>query len=160
VTLGVPQLSLADALPKAASMVAEDGLHPRTPLGGVPVAVIVGAILSLDHCTVRDVVAVLPQASVAVNVLVCDLTQSPVIPPVFEVTVGLPQASVAVAEPRDASICAEDGLHKVSGPAPVAIRVGAVTSAVHVAVRDAVAVLPQKSVAVNVLVCDRKHPLL
>jgi hypothetical protein len=43
---------------------------------------------------------------------------------------------------------------------PVAVIVGAVRSAVHVAVLDVVDVLPQKSVAVNVLVCERKHPLL
>ena len=35
---------------------------------------------------------------------------------------------------------------------PVAVSVGAVTSAVHVAVRDVVEVLPQASVAVHVLV--------
>ena len=36
--------------------------------------------------------------------------------------------------------------------APVAVIIGAVTSAVHVTVRDAVEVLPQASIAVNVLV--------
>ena len=35
-----------------------------------PVAVIVGAVTSAVHVTVRDVVEVLPQASLAVNVLV------------------------------------------------------------------------------------------
>ena len=35
---------------------------------------------------------------------------------------------------------------------PVAVIVGAVTSAVHVAVREVVEVLPQASLAVNVLV--------
>jgi hypothetical protein len=45
-----------------------------------------------------------------------------------------------------------DGLHpSVSKPPPV-VRTGAVTSAVHVAVREVVAVLPQPSLAVNVLV--------
>ena len=51
------------------------------------------------------IVAVLPQASVAIKVLVCDLEQPVLfINPSLEVTVGVPQASVAVAEPRDASI--------------------------------------------------------
>ena len=63
--------SVADAAPRAASIAAEDGLHPSCPFEGVPVAVIVGAVTSTVHVTVRDVVAVLPHASVAVNVLVC-----------------------------------------------------------------------------------------
>jgi len=37
---------------------------------------------------------------------------------------------------------------------------GAVTSSIHVTVRDVVDVLVQKSVAVNVLVCERLHPVL
>ena len=145
-------MSVADAEPRAASIAAEDGLHPSCPFAGVPVEVIVGAILSFAHCTRRDVVAVLTQASVAVNVLVCDFTQSPVIPLVLEVTVAVPQASVAVAEPSAASICAVDGLHRFGDPVPVAMIVGAVLSSVHVAVRDVVDVLLQASVAVNVLV--------
>ena len=40
------------------------------------------------------------------------------------------------------------------------MNVGGVTSCVHVTVLDAVDVLPQKSLAVNVLVCERPHPLL
>jgi len=161
VTAGVPQLSVADAEPRAALMAEEDGLQPSCPFAGVPVAVIVGAILSLENCMVRDVVAVLPQASVAVNVLVCDLTQSPVMPLVDTfVTVAPPHASVAVADPRAASMAAEVGLHNVGFSLPVTMMVGGVTSNVHVTVRDAVAVLPQASVAVNVLVCEREHPLL
>jgi len=76
---------------------------------------------------------------------------------------AVPHASVAVAEPRAACICAEDGLQPSITPlagVPVAVITGGVTSNVHVAVRDVVAVLPQASVAVNVLVCERKHPLL
>ena len=38
--------------------------------------------------------------------------------------------------------------------------VGPLLSAVHVTVRDAVAVLPQPPVAVNVLVLERLHPLV
>jgi len=125
--------------------------------------VIVGAVISNVHVAVRDVVAVLPQASVAVNVLVCD-RKHPLLwtLAVLEVTVGVPHASVAPAEPSAASIAAEVGLQPSCPLAgvPVATIVGAVTSSVHVAVRDVVAVFPQTSVAVNVLTCVRKHPLL
>jgi membrane-bound lytic murein transglycosylase len=78
---------------------------------------------------------------------------------VLTVTVGIPQASVAVALPNAASIAADVGLHPSGASLPVAVIVGAVTSAVHVAVRDVVAVLLQASVAVKVLVCEREHPL-
>jgi len=129
----------------------------------LPAAVIVGAVKSSVHVAVRDVVAVLPQASVAVNVLVCE-REHPLLctPPVLEVTVGVPQASVALAAPRAASIAAELGLQPKTPfvGVPVAVITGAVISNVHVAVRDVVAVLPQASVAVNVLVCERKQPLL
>jgi len=70
VAVGIPHASVAVALPNAASMAAEVGLHPNAPLAGVPVAVSVGAVISTVHVTILDVVAVLPQASVAVNVLV------------------------------------------------------------------------------------------
>ena len=72
--------------------------------------------------------------------------------PSVEVTVGVPQASVAVAVPSEPFIVAVDGLHPSASAPPVAVSVGAVTSEVHVAVLDAVAVLPQPSVAVHVLV--------
>jgi len=83
-------------------------------------------------------------------------------PPVTNVTVGVPHASVADALPSPASISAEVGLHPrdpLTG-VPVAAIVGGVTSTVHVTVLDAVDVLPHTSVEVNVLVCDRKHPLV
>ena len=64
----------------------------------------------------------------------------------------MPHASVAVAEPSAPLISPAVGLHPSVNEAPVAVIVGAVTSAVHVAVRDAVEVLPQASLAVNVLV--------
>ena len=70
-----------------------------------------GDVLSLVHVTVLDTVAVLPQASLAVNVLVCDLAQPLlVIAPSLEVIVGVLQASVAVAVPHAAFISACDGL--------------------------------------------------
>ena len=136
-------------------------MQPRLPLAGVPVAEIVGAVASAVHVAVRDVVAVLPQASVAVNVLVCERAQPSLdMLPSVEVTVGDPQASVAVAVPRAALITAVDGLQPALKLLPVAVMLGAVKSSVHVAVRDAVEILPQASVAVNVLVCEREHPLL
>ena len=72
--------------------------------------------------------------------------------------VGVPQASVADAVPNAPAIAAADGLH-AKLPAVVTVIVGGVRSLVHVTVDDAVAVLPQASVAVNVLVCERRHPL-
>jgi len=77
-----------------------------------------------------------------------------------DATVGVPQASVAVALPSAPFIVAVDGLQPRANVLPFAVIVGPVTSAVHVAVREVVTVLLQASVAVNVLVCDRKHPLL
>ena len=72
--------------------------------------------------------------------------------PSLEVTVGVPHASVAVAVPSEALMSPADGLHpSVNDPPPV-VNTGGVTSAIHVTVRDAVAVLPQASLAVNVLV--------
>jgi len=70
VTVGVPHASVAVAEPRAVFISAEDGLQPRIPLAGVPVAVIVGGVTSLVHVAVLEAVAVLPQPSVAVHVLV------------------------------------------------------------------------------------------
>src|SRR6266496_1777637 len=152
VSVNVPQASVAVALPRAASIAADVGLHPRVNV--VPVAVITGGVAAADQVIVLDVVAVLPQASVAVNVLVCDWAQVPLTGPSLDVTVGVPQASVAVADPSAASIAADDGLHPGVNVVPVAVITGGVLSPVHVTVLEAVAVLPQASVAVHVLVCD------
>jgi len=66
-----PQLSVAVAVPRAALIVAEDGLHEVIePLAGVPVAVITGAVTSNVQVAVRDVLEEFPQASVATHVLV------------------------------------------------------------------------------------------
>ena len=159
VSAGDPQASVAVAVPSAPLIIAADGLHPSA--SAVPVAVIVGAVTSTVHVAVLDVVAVLPQASVAVNVLVCDLLHPLVtIAPSVDVTVGVLQPSVAVAVPSAPLIVAVDGLHPSANAFPVAVIVGAVTSSVHVAVREVVAALPQPSVAVNVLVWLRVHPAL
>ena len=159
VTVGIPHASVAPALPRAPSIVADEGLHPK--LEPVPVAVRVGAVTSKVHVAVRDVVDVLPQASVAVKVLVCEREQPlPCTLPSEEVTVGVPHASVAVAPPNAASIADDVGLQArlPFAGVPVAVMVGGVTSTVQVAVLDVVAVAPQSSVAVNVLVCDLKQP--
>ena len=147
----VPQASDAVADPSAALIAPDDGLHPAIV---VPVAVIVGGVLSLVHVTVLDAVAVLPQPSVAVHVLVCDFAQLPVTGPSTGVNVNTPQASVAVALPSAASIAPNDGLHPSVVAVPVAVITGGVVADDQVAVLDVVAVLPHASVAVNVLVCD------
>ena len=72
--------------------------------------------------------------------------------PSLEVIVVLPQASVAVAVPSALLISAVDGLHPSVVVVPPVTITGAVLSAVHVIVREAVAVLPQASLAVHVLV--------
>ena len=62
--------------------------------------------------TVLDAVAVLPQPSVAVNVLVCDFVQVPAAAPSLDVIVGdAVQLSVAVAPPNAAVIAEAAGLH-------------------------------------------------
>ena len=63
-----PHASLAVALPSAASIAVEDGLHPS--VNDVPVVVIAGGVGFDDQIAVLDVVAVLPHISVAVQVLV------------------------------------------------------------------------------------------
>ena len=147
----MPQASVAVADPSAALIAAAVGLHPAI---AAPVAVMVGGVLSLVHVTVLDAVAVLPQPSVAVHVLVCDLAQAPVTGPSTGDNVITPQASVAVALPSAASITADDGLHASVVAVPVAVITGVDAEAAQVTVLDVVAVLPQASVAVNVLVCD------
>ena len=63
-----PHASVATAEPRAALISAAVGLQPKVV--AVPVAVIDGGTRSLVHVTVLEVVAVLPQASTAVNVLI------------------------------------------------------------------------------------------
>jgi len=134
-----------------------DGLHPSGVL--LPFTVIVGPVTSSVHAAVRDEVTVLPQASDAVNVLVCERKHPLLLTePVVVATVGVPQASVAVALPSAASIAAAVGLHPSGASLPEAVSVGAVRSSIQVAVRDVVDVLPHMSVAVHVLVCEREHP--
>ena len=115
--------------------------------------IIVGGLGALIHVTVLEVVAVLPQASTAVNVLVCDAEQEDVdTVPSVTVIVGVPQASEALAEPSPALISEAAGLHPRDVAVPFAVIVGGVRSFVQVTVLAAVAELPQPSEAVNVLV--------
>ena len=62
----------------------------------------VGGVLSSVHVTVLDVVDELLQASLAVNVLVCERSQPVVtIEASLEVIVVAPQPSVAAADPSE-----------------------------------------------------------
>src|ERR1043166_2616100 len=104
-----PQLSVATAVPRAASICAAVGLQPRLPpLAIDPVVVITGAVKSEVQLMVREAVAELLHASVAVHVLVWVrvqplLVMDPVTP-LLGLGVTAPQLSVATAVPRAASI--------------------------------------------------------
>ena len=103
-------------------------------------------------------VAVLPQPSVAINVLVCDAEQEEVITaPSVNVMVGAEQPSLAVAVPSAASISVAVGLHPSVVTVLVAVTEGPFRSRIHVTVDEAVAELPQPSVAENVLVCEAEQ---
>ena len=109
VIVGVPHPSVAVAVANAVLIVAVEGLHPNVTPAYDPVNT--GPLTSITHVTLRDMVEVLPHASVAVNVLTCVRLQPVVlIPPSTEVIVGVEQISVAVAEPNAASIVPDDGL--------------------------------------------------
>jgi hypothetical protein len=122
VTVGVPHASVAVAVPNARSISEAVGLQPSVKL--FPEVEMVGAVTSAVHVAVRDAVEVLPQASIAVNVLVCDLLHDPVAAAVLAVTVGVPHASVAVAVPKARSIAEAEGLHPRVKLLPVAEIVG------------------------------------
>jgi hypothetical protein len=149
-TTGEPQAAVAVADPKAAEISEAEGLQPRVAVA--PVIIMVGGLGALVQVTVVAAVAVLPQPSRAVNVLVREAEQEVVdIVPSLNVRVGLPQASVAVAEPSAAVIADEVGLHPRVVIAPVMMIDGGVWSEVQFTVLVIVAELPQASVAVNVL---------
>src|SRR5204863_7553633 len=99
-TVGVPHALVAVAVPRAPFMSAVDGLHPSDRV--VPPVTRDEVLTPELHLTVRDIVAVLPQASLAVKVLVCELLH-PLLTtaPSVEVKVGVPQASVALAVPSE-----------------------------------------------------------
>jgi hypothetical protein len=158
-TVGVPQASVAVAVPSALLISPADGLHPRVV--EVPPVVNTGAVLSAVQVTVLDAVEVLLQASLAVHVLVCERLHPLLLTlPSLEDIVAVPQASLAVAVPSALLISPADGLQPSVVVVPPVVNIGVAPSAVHVTVRDAVEVFPQASLAVNVLVCERLHPLL
>jgi hypothetical protein len=110
--------------------------------------------------TVLDVLAVLPQASIIVHDLICErLHPVLVIAPSVCVTVGVLQASVAVALPNAAINAAGVGLQPAFNVVPLAV-IEIVLSKVHVTVLETVDVLLHPSRAVNVLVCERLQPVL
>ena len=114
--------------------------------------------MSSLHVTVLETDAVFPHASIAVKVLVCDLLQVPLIPPSEELIVGVPQASLAVAVPNAASISPPVGLHPSDRVVPLAVITGTSESIVQVTVLlTSIAILPQASVTLNVLVWESKH---
>jgi hypothetical protein len=158
-TVGIPHASDADAVPRAALMSAADGLHPSVVV--VPPVVRTGGVRSLVHVTIVEAVALLPQPSEAVNVLVCEREQPlDCTRPSVTVTDGVPQAAVAVAEPRAAVISEAEGLQPSVGVAPVIIIAGGLGALVQVTVVEAVAVLPQASLAVNVLVSEAEQEVV
>ena len=140
------------AVPRAASISEAVGLHPSVVV--VPDGEIDGGVRSCVHVTVRDAVTELPQPSEAVNVLIC-VNEQPVelTAPSVKVTIGVLHAAVAVAEPSAALISEADGLHPSVTKGGVIIIAGGLGALNHVTVLTAVAVLPQPSTAVNVLVC-------
>ena len=155
----VLQPSVAVAVPSAASISEAEGLQPSVVV--VPVAVMDGPLRSRIHVTVAEAVAELPQPSEAVNVLVCDAEHEVVVTgPSETVTDGVLQAAVAVAEPRAALISVADGLQPSVATAPVIIIAGGLGVFVHVTVVEAVAVLPQASVATNVLVLEAEQEVV
>ena len=158
-TVGTPHASDADAVPSAAFISAADGLHPSVVV--VPPVVITGAVMSAIHVIVLTAVAVLPQPSIAVHVLVCEALHVVVdIAPSIAVIVVVLQPSVAVAEPRAASISEEEGLQPRVVVVPLAVMDGPLRSRIHVTVVEAVAELPQPSEAENVLVCEALHEVV
>jgi hypothetical protein len=146
----VLQAAVAVAEPRAALISVADGLQPR--VATAPVIIIVGGFGTLVHVTVVEAVAVLPQASTAVNVLVLEALHDVVaIAPSVAVTDAVPQPSEAVAVPSAAVISEAAGLQPRVVTAPVIVITGGFLSATHVMVLAVVAVLPQASLAVMFL---------
>jgi hypothetical protein len=102
--------------------------------------VITGGIRSLVHVIVLDVVALLPQPSMAVNILVLDEEQLDVdTAPSVNVIVVVLQPSLAVADPSAASISEAEGLQPRVVIVPVAVMTGGIRSLVQLTVLIAVA---------------------
>jgi hypothetical protein len=159
VIVGLPQASVAVAVPKARSIAVAEGLHPSAK--AFPELLIKGGVLSLVHVTVLDAVEVLPHASLAVHVLVCERPH-PLFwtAPSLCVNVVAPHTSDAVAVPKALVISPAVGLQPNVELVPPVVIIGGELSSVQFAFRDAVDVLPHASVANHVRVCDREHPVL
>ena len=115
----------------------------------------VGALGALSQVTVLEIVALLPQPSTAVNILVCEEEQLDVdTVPSVNVIVAVLHASVADAEPSAAEIADEVGLQPSGTSAYDPVNAGGIWSLVQVTVLVMVAVLPQASTAVNILVLE------
>jgi hypothetical protein len=115
--------------------------------------VITGGVRSLVQLTVLIAVAELPQPSEAMNVLTCEKAQPlEVTAPSVNVTIGVLQAAVAVADPSAAVISAAEGLQPRVTEAGIIIMVGALGVLSQLTVLEVVAELPQPSTAVNILV--------
>src|SRR6188768_4391003 len=156
VTIGVLQAAVAVAEPRAAVISEAEGLQPRVTRAGV--IIMVGGLGALSHVTVLVIVALLPQPSMAVNVLVCEEEQLLVdTAPSVEVMLRVLQPSVAVADPRAAVISVAAGLQPSGTTTYDPVNVGGIWSAVHLTVLVTVAVLPQPSTAVNILVCEEEQ---
>jgi len=109
VTIGVLHAAVAVAEPSAAVISEADGLQPSVTVAGI--IIIAGGLGALNQVTVLVIVAELPQASTAVNVLDCEEEQVVVdTAPSVNVIVGELQPSVAVAEPSAAVISEVAGL--------------------------------------------------
>jgi len=142
VNVGVPQLSVAVG-------VVHEGIPEHSIVVGAGNAEIVGGVVS-STLMICDALATLPQASVAVHVLVMEYSfgHEPGIVTSANVNVGVPQLSVAVG-------VVHDGLPEhsiVDGPGSVEITGGVVSSTLIV--WDAFATFPHASVAVQVLVME------
>jgi len=140
VNTGVPQLSVAVG-------VAQEGVPEHSIVDGPGKPEITGGMVS-STLIVCDAVAVLPQSSVAVHVLVIlySFGQVPFVVTSAKVNTGVPQLSVAVG-------VAHEGVPEhsiVEGPGSPEITGGVVSSTLIVCV--AVAVFPHPSSAVHVRV--------
>jgi len=138
----VPQASLAVG-------VLNTGVTVHSIVMLAPTPEMTGAVLS-STVIVCAAVAVLPQASVAVHVLVMENSpaQRPGVVTSAKFKLVVPQASLAVGEEKTGV-----AVHSIVMLAPTPLMTGAVLSST-VIVCAAVAVLPQASVAVHVLVME------
>ena len=125
VTAGVLHAAVAVAEPRAALISEADGLQPS--VATAPVIIMVGGLGTLVQVTVLEAVAVLPQASIAVNVLVLEALHDVVdTAPSLDDTVAVLQPSVAVAVPSAALISEADGLQPRVVTAPVIVITGGI----------------------------------